>query len=205
VEMVIVVGFDATRIIDGYSILWTCGSKPEIYKMLIDSGADVNYVGRAPCKEEKIEDKIYKIIENFEDISSEVQKNVSKINNLEERRQQLRKIIRDHPSLLSKIGSKGCLNYFRGGNTILFHQYCPKIVRVLLDAGADVNHINDYGQNVLFGPWPKNAEVIQMLLDAGANVHHTDIEGKTILKYHFLESESYLLLINARAAKPIQK
>ena len=51
----------------------------------------------------------------------------------------------------------------------------PEVVKVLIDAGADVNQPGDYGQTmVMLAADHKNLEIMQLLIDAGADVNRAN-------------------------------
>lgn len=62
------------------------------------------------------------------------------------------------------------------------HEACwakhPKMVRLLLDRGADVNAVGDFGRTPLhFAVWdggPEATEIVEMLVQAGADIHARD-------------------------------
>ena len=63
------------------------------------------------------------------------------------------------------------------------------IVRLLLEAGAEVNAIDDWGRTALFYA-PVSAESFGILLSAKADVHIRDKEGNTLLMRRIYESAS---------------
>ena len=59
---------------------------------------------------------------------------------------------------------------------------CTDIVRMLIDAGADIHHRNDQGENALISAAQEgNIDVVKILLDAGANVNQENADGETAL------------------------
>ncbi len=75
------------------------------------------------------------------------------------------------------VNQKGGI-WDRGGETALHAASTPKIVKMLLEAGADVHSISDWGKTPLHAAASKgNAEIIQLLLAAGADVHAKDKNG----------------------------
>ncbi len=64
-----------------------------------------------------------------------------------------------------------------------------EMVRLLLDAGAEIDARDDWGRTALFVT-SVTSEVFEVLLDAGANIHARDKEGHTILMRKVSESAS---------------
>jgi hypothetical protein len=69
---------------------------------------------------------------------------------------------------------------------------CPiEIIKLLLDAGANVNRPDIAGNTpLLYALWRKNSKLIALLIDRGANIHHVNNAGGNAL------------LIAARQGKP---
>jgi len=60
---------------------------------------------------------------------------------------------------------------------------CTDIVRMLLDAGSDIGHRNDQGENALITASQEgNTDVVKVLLDAGADKNQTNADGETPLE-----------------------
>jgi len=60
---------------------------------------------------------------------------------------------------------------------------CTDIVRMLLDAGADIGHRNDQGENALISASQEgNIDVVKVLLDAGADKNQSNADGETPLE-----------------------
>jgi ankyrin repeat protein len=60
---------------------------------------------------------------------------------------------------------------------------CTDIVKMLLDAGADIQHRNDQGENALISAAQEgNIDTVKFLLDAGADVNQTNADGETALE-----------------------
>lgn len=59
---------------------------------------------------------------------------------------------------------------------------CTDIVRMLIDAGADIHHRNDQGENALISATQEgNIDVVKVLLNAGADVNQPNADGETAL------------------------
>ena len=59
---------------------------------------------------------------------------------------------------------------------------CTDIVRMLIDAGADIHHRNDQGENALISATQEgNIDVVKVLFDAGSNVNEENADGETAL------------------------
>jgi ankyrin repeat protein len=59
---------------------------------------------------------------------------------------------------------------------------CTDIVRMLIDAGADIHHRNDQGENALISAAQEgNIDVVKVLLHACADVNQTNADGETAL------------------------
>ena len=57
---------------------------------------------------------------------------------------------------------------------------CTDIVKMLLDAGANIEHKNDQGENALISAAQEgNINVVKILLDAGADVNQSNTDGET--------------------------
>lgn len=69
-------------------------------------------------------------------------------------------------------------------------------VKLLIEAGIDINHINKFGEHCL--RYQKNPEIVKLLIEAGANVNYINRYGEHCL--HYQENpEIVKLLINAGA------
>ena len=74
-----------------------------------------------------------------------------------------------------------------------------EVVKILIDAGADVNARNDYGATALhLYEWNANLEKMKLLIQAGADVNARDIYGRTPL-YNTRIAEQIQLLIDSGA------
>jgi ankyrin repeat protein len=60
-----------------------------------------------------------------------------------------------------------------------------KLVKYLLQNGADINHINNDGETALFSSvgWVPSIEMIKCLVETGCNINHKNNDGKNILEY----------------------
>jgi ankyrin repeat protein len=59
---------------------------------------------------------------------------------------------------------------------------CTVIVKMLLDAGSDIHHRNDQGENALISATQEgHIDVVKLLLEYGADVTHTNADGETPL------------------------
>lgn len=59
---------------------------------------------------------------------------------------------------------------------------CTDIVRMLIDAGVDIHHRNDQGENALISATQEgNIDVVKVLFDAGSNVNEENADGETAL------------------------
>ena len=59
---------------------------------------------------------------------------------------------------------------------------CTDIVRMLLDAGANIEHKNDQGENALISAAQEgHIDTVKLLLDAGADVNQSNTDGETAL------------------------
>jgi len=79
----------------------------------------------------------------------------------------------------------------------------PEVTKLLLDAGANINHTFLYGRTVLMvAAQNNNPEVIKILIDVGADVNITNIGNSTALMfaaYHNKNVEVTKMLIDAGA------
>jgi ankyrin repeat protein len=73
----------------------------------------------------------------------------------------------------------------KNGQTVLMKNDNHDILKIFLDAGADVNAKDNKGITALMvqAKSNKDTKVLRLLLDAGADIHAKDNEGKTAL-YH---------------------
>jgi ankyrin repeat protein len=61
----------------------------------------------------------------------------------------------------------------------------PEIVKILLEAGADIEATHNISgrTSLMIASWNNSLETIKILLDAGANKDVKDINGKTAIDY----------------------
>ena len=81
---------------------------------------------------------------------------------------------------LIQSAEKGWLAKLGGEPLRLAIKYCPEIVSILLDAGADLSaRIDEDGSQAIHvaGDWAKSPDTVQLLLDAGANVNARRDDG----------------------------
>ena len=79
----------------------------------------------------------------------------------------------------------GCDVNYRGHDysTPIFFTSCPKLVKLLIDAGADVNAINFWFETPLLqAAFVGNIEIVKVLIDAGAGLEYTNRFGMSVLK-----------------------
>jgi hypothetical protein len=59
---------------------------------------------------------------------------------------------------------------------------CTDIVRILLDAGANIEHKNDQGENALISAAQEgHIDTVKLLLEAGADINQSNSDGETSL------------------------
>ncbi|MBR1604047.1 MAG: ankyrin repeat domain-containing protein, partial [Synergistaceae bacterium] len=61
----------------------------------------------------------------------------------------------------------------------------PEVIKLLIDAGADVNARNEDGKTALMAAarYNQNPEVIETLVDVGADVNARNEDGETARDY----------------------
>ena len=56
------------------------------------------------------------------------------------------------------------------------------IVKILIEAGANVNSIDKQGRTSLIAAsYMGHYDIVEILLESGANVNHTDLDGRNAL------------------------
>lgn len=93
-------------------------------------------------------------------------------------------------ALLDRRANVHARNSKNGSTPLITAAVNPDIIRMLLDAGADVNARDNYGYTDLImraihaDLYPqKSKDAMQLLLDAGADVNAKNIHGRTALDY----------------------
>ena len=143
--------------------------KPEVIRVLLDAGADVNtqeVYGFTPLIS-AVGNNNLEIIQMLIDAGANVNA----------------RLYNDWTALITAVASNANL----------------EIIQALIDAGADVNVKDNYGLSALMVAvkMNKNFEVIKLLIDAGADVNAKDNEGNTALsiaKQHNASPEIIKLL-----------
>ena len=71
----------------------------------------------------------------------------------------------------------------------------PKVIKMLLHYGADINAVDDNGRNALMYAVALNGnpEVVEMLLENGADGKHADDDGKKVIDYAQTEQMKKLI------------
>ena len=157
----------------------------KIVKLLIDSGADVNAKNN-----DKIVFHIKKAInDGDQNIMSELKRydsNINDINSLND--EVLKNVLRKGgsriiPYISRYLGPETLLKC--GSSTLIYslmYSNDSKIIKLLIDKGADINARNDLLETALMRSACRGEyEVVKLLIDAGADVNVTDIAGQTPL------------------------
>jgi len=72
---------------------------------------------------------------------------------------------------------------------------CTDIVRMLIDAGADIHHRNDQGENALISAAQEgHIDVVKVLIDAGADVNQPNADGETALSLAIVLKQKKVLI-----------
>lgn len=99
------------------------------------------------------------------------------------------------PVLLEKLISLGLeleQTDNRGRNCIYGHFRHPESLNVLLNAGCDINHIDNKGNTLLH--CPVSPEVLSLAIDTGCDVNIINQEGKGIIE-NFRSDESFEIIL----------
>jgi ankyrin repeat protein len=192
-----------------HTILAKGKSNKEMIRLLISKDVDVNgkdHDGRTPlhyaCKYDF--DLLTATVQSGEDVNA---------TNIYERNILHRTILSDTSkskivNFLIKNGAK--VNAKDSQNQSVLHyaafQRNYNCIKVLLDHGADINAVCDYGKTVLHEAFKKvhspDLEVIQLLLSHGVDANKRDNNQKTALDYAVTSTESHRvvnMLFDARA------
>ena len=108
---------------------------------------------------------------------------------------------------IKKLLKKGFdVNQFIDGTTPIHYTLLIgkfDIVKVLLEAGANVNLEDNEGETPIYtAAWSEHLETVKLLIESGANVNHENNKGETVLSqivfYNNL-TKTVKLLIDSRA------
>lgn len=100
----------------------------------------------------------------------------------------------------------GCDVNYHGHDysTPIFLTSCPKLVKLLIDAGGDVNTINFWFETPLLQAVSvKNIEIVKVLIDAGADLEYTNQFGMSVLNNS--QGNVRKLVINRLTLKKIRR
>ena len=79
------------------------------------------------------------------------------------------------------------------GYTCIFAHYMDvEGLQMLLNAGCDINHIDNEGRNILF--LPLSPEVLSIAIDAGCNVNHINHAGKGFIEEEYDDELQKIIL-----------
>ena len=166
---------------------------PEVIAMLLDAGADVNVerdglraVDFARRNKNLVDTEIYHRLKSLTRPST-TKRHVGAA-------EMLYLINNDLEDELKRVIADGAdVNERDGGWTLLMSAARDdepnlNIVKILLDAGADVNAVDDFGETALkkavYARYsPENLELIEMLIVAGADPNIANDDGETPLMY----------------------
>lgn len=125
----------------------------------------------------------------------------------------------DYPQLINKINvllkygaNVNAMDYYKNTPLLSVNIHNTDLIRILIDAGADVNYCNEkYKETILvklgeFSEYKStklsiinNLKIVHYVLEKGANINHRNVSGKSILmnavnndNYHLVK---YLLSI----------
>lgn len=83
-------------------------------------------------------------------------------------------------------------NNIKKSNNDLFNAKSKNDITRLLKMGADINTLNEHGQNALFHC--RSAKAMQAMIDAGINIHHLDNKAENAL-FHINDNSMIEFLI----------
>lgn len=100
-------------------------------------------------------------------------------------------VLADNPLLISDLARRGAdVNCYDANRmTPLAWPSSAQSVKALLDAGADISAIDDFGVAPIFYYWGcDDGDAIELLVQAGANVNARNKDGETLLMHHFINA-----------------
>lgn len=194
-------------------LLWNLSNSPNkddirYYKLLLDNGADIfaDLVNSIPISAVLCNslsavtlDSLFSIVPGFD------------VNELFERYfYTWIEVLHDFDKckLVIRLGVNVNMVESMAGITPLFmavakaYNPAPGVVKLLIDSGANVNHITPYKTSVLISAAQQGtSDIIEMLINAGADGSYKDFQGKTAYDHANFEtknSNAYELLDKAR-------
>ena len=192
---------------DGHNVLWLAGEKAtcELFEVLIEAGADIN---RLPEKGTDLVSHLWQFKPSDELLQLLIDKDleVEKVSNAEASTKV--KQLKNKPQSLDREKLReACGRDFVafteassvvGGQSLLqaFIQECgetvdAECVKMICEAGVDVNHKDGKGENALWLAVEKKvgSEVIQTLLEAGCECNFKPSEGQDIVSLYCSTTE----------------
>ena len=92
----------------------------------------------------------------------------------------------DHrPEIMAMLVKYIPKRYIR--DDVLFHPHCAESLQILIDAGADVNAVDDNRNNETAIFYAEDADCIDVLVKAGAHVNAQDRYDDTAMRFHYAE------------------